>query len=429
MRIAASIAAALLTVAAGVAFAAGPGSLDQGFGENGWVIVHGTDGPDYANDVAVDRSGRVFVCGAIQPGGSQADFTIARLKPNGKPDKSFSDDGVASFDLEGINLDDDCTAVAVRKDGKVVALANVADSASTHMAIVRLRPNGELDGSFKGGGWSIIHFPSTATTPASYASGVTLEPNGQIVVTGQAVVGEGNHQGAVARLRPNGGFDNSFSKDGRATFSYQGSTQGGFADAAIQGHKIVLAGNASTPSGIRWVVFRLKANGSLDKSFAGDGSEAAGPGGLPVGVAATSHGRIVVGGSTQPGSYFGLAAVRLLPDGKPDKSFSGDGTTTVTIKAGSISGGELALQGGKVVLGGALSFGDEGYFVARLTKTGGLDKSFDGDGKVTLYYTPTTSNDELRALATGPGGRIVGAGTSYVPSAPGSQISVMALRG
>ena len=85
--------------------------------------------------------------------------------------------------------------------------------------------------------------------------------------------------------------------------------------------------------------------GSLDRSFSGNGKAQIGlsqrracQGDTPGkscddyahSVAIDRHGRIVIGGLTDAGNDYIAGIVRLLPNGKPDDSFAGDGQGTFT---------------------------------------------------------------------------------------------------
>ena len=169
--------------------------------------------------------------------------------------------------------------------------------------------------------------------------------------------------------------------------------------------KLVIVGSTSTGGG-NFAIARLNADGTLDTSFAGGGKETIDFGGndAATGVALTPEGKIIVAGEGGPGSD--MAVTRLNSDGSIDTSFATSGKELVDF-GGVDSAKGVALQSdGKIVMEGSTSAVNGGDLaVARLGANGGLDSSFNGDGKVTLDYG--ASKDDGTAVAIQQNGRIV----------------------
>lgn len=118
------------------------------------------------------------------------------------------------------------------------------------------------------------------------------------------------------------------------------------------------------------------APGDLDPTFAGFGlAGVVVPAGLiPSGLALQPDGKIVVVGNL--GSNTQLAVLRYLPDGQPDNTFDGDGQA---VFQDMFQATEVAVQrDGRIIVGGRTN--GLSFHLARLTPSGGLDASFDGDG-------------------------------------------------
>src|SRR5206468_5416171 len=110
------------------------------------------------------------------------------------------------------------------------------------------------------------------------ANALALTNAGRIVVAGasEEVLGSGDF--AVARLKPNGGVDNGFSGDGRKTLTFGTGTDVA-EDIALQADgRIVLAGHSyqGFAKGNDFAVARLKPGGAVDNTFSGDGKRTLG---------------------------------------------------------------------------------------------------------------------------------------------------------
>jgi uncharacterized delta-60 repeat protein len=180
----------------------------------------------------------------------------------------------------------------------------------------------------------------------------------------------------------------------------------------------------------------LDAEGELDPAF-GDTVNSPGtihhalPGGtlsLVVAAARQSDQKILVAGyGRQTGftdSDFFVA--RFTAAGQYDTSFSTDGMAWVFFDQGDGDNdilGAMALQSdGRIVVAGDVdvSGGDEDAGFARLTPTGALDPTFDGDGGTGNGKFLWDEADDLvagdespKSLAIQPDGRILFAGTDY----------------
>ncbi|MFO0796157.1 MAG: hypothetical protein U0804_01705 [Gemmataceae bacterium] len=162
------------------------------------------------------------------------------------------------------------------------------------------------------------------------------------------------------------------------------------------------------------------AVGALDPSFgtAGIVTTTFGAVDAAAAVAVQADGKIVVAGSTSGGNDFAIA--RYNPDGSLDTTFAGDGTATVDF--GFVADDEqataLAVQDdGKIVVVGTATFaGDQDFVVARLTADGTLDPSFSVDGRARFDFAGGgADSDQAYGVAiqgTGAGRTVVVVGTT-----------------
>jgi uncharacterized delta-60 repeat protein len=334
------------------------GSLDATFSGDGKLLTN-FGAMDRAEDVAIQSDGKIVVAGLRclepeEPGGN-CDVALARYKPNGALDPTFSGDGKIRTDFGGAS-NGSWGGLAIQPDGKIVAGGWMWNGADFDFAVFRYKPNGALDTTFSGDGKVNVNF---GTGPQDWADDLALQANGKIVVSGLSCdnLDFENCDFAVARLNANGALDTTFSGDGRQSINFGGndSTDG----IAVQSNgRILLAGSRNSATSGSCALARLNPNGSLDKTFSGDGRVVTsfGPGvnSSCKKVRVQSNGKIVVVGAA--GGDFAL--VRYNANGTLDTTFSTGGKVRIDFGADDDTGFKLAVQSnGRYVLGG-LSGGD-----------------------------------------------------------------------
>lgn len=293
----------------------------------------------------------------------------------GDLDASFSRDGKVRTDFGAA---DEATSVDIAPHGSIV----VVGVSSGEFAVSRYTPDGTLDPHFGGDG--------TVTTALgsvdAFASDVTIQTDGRIVV-----VGGGSRKFLVVRYRRGGSLDPTFGGNGIVRIDFGGP--GSASAVAVQANgKIVAAGAALNPTTDNedFSLVRLLPDGSLDRSFGGDGRVRTdfGAADVAAGMAIQSDGKIVVAGGTFrdfPESDFALA--RYLQDGRLDATFGRDGRKVTSFDSAD-SARSVAIQSdGKIVAAGhAPVGGQQGFALARYDTGGTLDRAFGGDGTVTTPF-------------------------------------------
>jgi uncharacterized delta-60 repeat protein len=300
--------------------------------------------------------------------------TTAAAAP-GDLDTTFSTDGIAVVDFGGTSQEFQRGA----PDGaKVVAVGQVDED----FAIARLRPGGLPDVDFGGGdGRRTLDFGYE-----DIAYGVAVQRDGRISVVGSANDAQGDGRVAVARFRSGGALDSSFNDDGLMTTRSPDGVPVYAYDAIVQRDgKLVVVGETFDGNVGKFFAMRLNTNGRLDGSFGGDGKVLVNPGAGDDGawkVALTGSGKIVLAGWSEDGIGGDLrsVAVRLLPDGRRDRSFDHDG---IWVNDLSPSGTDYVVgldltDDDAIVLGVELFSSAYDPHVVKLTKGGGLDQRFGG---------------------------------------------------
>jgi uncharacterized delta-60 repeat protein len=384
---------------------AAPGDLDPTFSGDGKELTS-IRVSAYGNAVAIQSDGRIVAVGGSYAGaGGTHDFALARYMPDGSLDTSFDGDGKLTTDLGG----GVAYSVALQPDGKIVA----AGGGAAGFALARYLPNGSLDASFDGDG--------KLTTDLGVSYGVVLQPDGKIVAAGRGAGGF-----ALARYNADGSLDTSFDGDGKRTTDFGGGWACG---VALQSDgKIVAVGSAPGFGGEGdFALARYNANGSIDTSFSGDGTQTTDLGGdegaSDIGI--QPDGKIVAVGSSYSfiGSSTTAVVARYSSAGSLDPGF---GTLFAGLQLTSVSGtdaaGGVALQpDGKIVAVGATI---DDLLLARYNANGSPDAAFSDDGTQTTDFG---GGDGAGGIALQPDGKIVAAGTTYTYGVDGSAVGSFAL--
>jgi uncharacterized delta-60 repeat protein len=396
------VLALLATLACLLAFV-GPASaqqfdnFDPTFGSGGLVLSDLASG---ASAVALQPNGKVVLAGSAVDASGFQQLVVTRFNSDGTPDSTFGSGGrVAmqfgggSFPLSGAN------AVALAPYGKIVVAGGASDGSGIQQLLVaRFTTDGTPDDTFSSDGAFLTQLGSGGNP--SYLNAVAVQPDGKIVVGGQASDSNGDSRFLVGRLT-NTGWDASFDGDGRVL--RQIGKAAGLAEwdssLAIQSDgKIVAGGQAADADGqVALLAVRLTTGGAFDSSFSGNGIllRQLGLGSSPLSranaVALQQDGKILLGGDTTPaGGNGGFMVARLTSGGDFDSSFGAGGVVATQLGRGfnaSSSGASLAVQSdGNVVAGGFSTddSGDNQVLVARLSGVNGnFDSSFGEAGRFT----------------------------------------------
>jgi uncharacterized delta-60 repeat protein len=272
---------------------------------------------------------------------------------------------------------------------------------------------GALDPTFGSGG--IVTTALNKYNDTAY--GVLLQPNGYLIVYGDAKSSINADQFALARYTPAGQLDTTFGSRGIVTTNfpnykigrqtYYGSDY--IVRAALQTDgKIVAHGAGGT-------LVRYNSNGTLDTTFGTGGVVAS-----PSSVAATaglvilpSNGDIVVTGR----SGGGIALLCYTPSGALDPTFGNGGEAVTTVTGLTLYARSLALENGDIVVGGDASNGSgpgsRSWFLARYTLSGSLDTTFGTGGIVTTQVGTGDGGGGANSLLVQPDGKIVDVGIAY----------------
>jgi uncharacterized delta-60 repeat protein len=321
------------------------------------------------------------------------------IAASGDADSAFSGDGFAFADQTASGYDSvGVVAMAAEPDGGIVAIVRSATAGYYYSYtytehVVRFNADGSIDRGFGDNGNSRL-----PTQPYWQAGneGIAVQSTGRILVSG-ITPGEPGDGLSVLALTPQGALDTTFGGgDGLAVEQVSPDSVVRTNRVAV-GHNdtIVLAGvqNSTeagpTPSAL--VVGRLLPDGDPDPSFSGDGeitlTSLGTIGDEPSSLDVDDAGRVVVttvvsGGGTP--CQCPIAAIRLASSGDLDPTYSEDGIATVDTPG--VPGNPAAAvdwQGRVLVLATPIEYGP-GSALTRFTAQGEVDDAFGTNGTVGL---------------------------------------------
>jgi len=278
--------------------------------------------------------------------GIKNDFAIARYNTDGSLDKSFSTDGIQTTDFDD---SEDARSIALQKDGKIVAGGN--------HGLVRYNTDGSLDNTFDGDGKLSTDFSLNNRIKYNTVKSVTVQQDGKTIAVGNAYFEEyDSYPICVTRYNTDGSLDHTYGSDGVKLvdvydfYSDSNDGSGGRSNAnsvSVQKDgKLIIGGYGSLyferlPSDDQVIIARLNTNGSLDSSFAGDGTQVIyfNPNSRTGLIALQNDNKIVITGNVyeilprgenhNDEVQKGFAVARLNNNGTYDSTFATNGTQYV----------------------------------------------------------------------------------------------------
>jgi uncharacterized delta-60 repeat protein len=245
-----------------------------------------------------------------------------------------------------------------------------------------------------------------AVYPAGFVNvlDIAVQPDGKVVSVGYTRTAD---ELAVARYLPDGQPDNTFDRDGTATFRNMFSA----VSVALQKNGRIVVGGSQDDE---YHLARLTPDGALDTSFGADGWLQDTDINLYhlAAVLLQADGQIVACGRAYVGTQTGFGVTRYNADGSRDSSFGGDGSVTIPFGASSQCHDIAQQRDGALVAAGVRISGRAEFAVARLNPNGTLDTGFGSDGKLTTGFD---DNEYGQAVALQPDGKIVVLGIGFKP--------------
>jgi uncharacterized delta-60 repeat protein len=339
LLVAGGIVSALLFGTLPASGATAGGRLDRSFGTGGIVTTPEGQSPSAAfiDGVASVGGGETLAVGSAIGPRATGVFAIARYRADGRLDPTFGSGGSATtdFDLGG---DDLAQGVAVEPDGKIVVAGDAASFGDAHYiwAIAEYDADGLLDPGFGTGGLVTTTFGGLTY---DFANAVAVEPDGDIVVVGTAGSATGTQYLALARYNQDGSLDPTFGSGGAVLTRVDRARSSDAYAVALSKGEILLAGDAgpSYPQ-CEPIVAAYRQSGAPDPAFGTDGVvtfSKLAGSGSSFNSIAVSPRAIVAAGVDTLRHGGDFLAAEVSPKGRPLSSFGPGGLRTVHFAQGA----------------------------------------------------------------------------------------------
>lgn len=306
------------------------GNLDPSFAGGGVILSPAT----YFHAVGIDSQGRIVVAGEhIDTTTLVYTATVIRFTPDGTPDATFGDTGVATIDWDGAGNSGFLSDLVVGADDGVVVAGQYdvyGDGLGADFAVARLDSTGTLDGAFGDGGARVFHDPSDDSM-INAINRISATPDGGIAFAGYYyIIDTGSTALILGHLRADGSTDVAFGDDATpgyfrpAILPTAGSANATELITQPDG-KLLVSLSYFASDKENFFALRSTADGQLDATFADAGIFEAdlAPDGIYSEASAMTlqpDGNIVIAGRAERSSEFlvDLGVVRLLNSGGPD---------------------------------------------------------------------------------------------------------------
>jgi uncharacterized delta-60 repeat protein len=263
------------------------GSFDNTFGTGGKVTTPIGSGNDEGTNLALQSDGKIIVTGSSFNAAGNTDYVVARYTTAGVLDSTFGTNGFVTTDINAYDIPE---GIAINSTTGAITIAGTSNSdysllgnhhtGNGDFTVVRYTSSGALDGSFGTGGIATFDISSGS---ADAAHGLTVQPDGKLIVAGTTVRTVNNKDVVVLRLTTTGALDASFGTAGITIENYDGvNSDDDCRSVAFQTDgKIVIGGsvdafpNTTGLKPIGLMLMRFTNAGALDPSFDGDGKTAA----------------------------------------------------------------------------------------------------------------------------------------------------------
>ena len=295
------------------------GTLDNSFGSAGQFKYDVNPDYDYGRCVKALSNGKYLICGQNSAGSYFRAFVL-RVNNNGTIDNTFGNNGVLIINPNNFNCD--AWAMEVAPSGSIYLAGYMTVSTVLKSAVWKVTPNGALDNRF--GQIGGIYISTNSFNERLF--GIDLDmANNRI-----AVAGISNNitspEGLVCLIDTNGIGINSFNGNCVKKVVYNGNPTNLY-DVYLKSNEVIVNGNCIISANQKALVASLNLNGSLNTAFGSNGyyaDSAADYSGFSK-VLVDCKGDVYSGGNIVYNGYRSMYILKLKANGSIDNSFASNG--------------------------------------------------------------------------------------------------------
>ena len=204
--------------------------------------------------VTIDSAGNIAFTGYEDDSSGYQTFTIGRLTETGAMDTSFNTTGYLNYQFSPDVATPTSVGgpIAIDSEDRIIAAASAFDASGNYeMVLARFTTNGALDTTFNSTGYRFAQFSEYSSGLYTSPTGVALDASGRIVIAGNTVDSNDHDLLFVARYTTAGALDTTFNGTGEilSQFSTAGTPQSLVSSLTLDAAgKIVVVGYMLSPS-------------------------------------------------------------------------------------------------------------------------------------------------------------------------------------
>lgn len=321
--------------------------LDTTFGETGFVVKDFGLGDDEVYGLVVQDDGKIIAAG-YSNNGAVNNLAVARYLPNGDLDQDFNSGGILTLSMG--SGDTEARSLVVQPDGKIVIAGSTNDGGS-HIAVIRLTTEGNLDSSFGADGQLMVPVEDGEVKTGE----VQIAPDGSIVVAGTILVDGSSAHSFFAKINSQGELDETFGSDGIALIEQEpyGVMINTF--VLLEGGKFLAGGSVVDEGGPDAFLIRLKENGSIDELYGIEGGtilSIEGTGSAVNDMLFVKDGAVLVAGYVENGNYPEAFVGMVADEGGFVSGFGESGLYRSTLPYENVANGVVLQEDGSILVAG-----------------------------------------------------------------------------
>ncbi len=337
------------------------GTLDTGFGTNGYVIIPLGSGNGRASSILQQADGK-YIAGGWARFSNKDQYVVVRILENGTLDNSFGVDGIATGSFSGSTYaEDEIADMKFLSDGKIVVAGRSYNGANEDAFVGCFNTDGSLFTNFGTNGYLIIDFGQSP--PYEYATSVAVDGQDNIILGGRVSLDFFDEDAFfLTKLSNLGVTDNSFGDNGKVFYTIAPNVVAGLNVIAIDNeNRIVTGGGAFDTDELdnNFFLTRYMPTGVIDASFGNNGEVI-----IPridnesiFDLEILPSGDIIAAGSTG-GFPSEFAIVRLNANGVHDLTFGNNGWATTQPESNFNSIRSIDVDAGCIYAGGVAKDSD-----------------------------------------------------------------------